>query len=542
MTKSAGCDTECSVGPPRRTWNARTSQRLATAFNIGSIARLTATAKVWHRHRRHWSRFVSPIRAGSCRAGPGRHAPALLATRPGSESNTDETPAPQFSSRAAKLLNISSTVCIAIALGCGAGCRNAGGERISFGEWWHNRGDTARKANADAPAVSTDHRADADATTGHHTDANAPTDHHAEVGGPAAADAAQDTDQPDDVSHGGSARISPDAIHSNALIVNDETISVDDILEPILPRIEQLAGTLSPRAYYQQVGDLVRQRIIEAVAQSLIWRRAQESIEEGAEPRIDKAVDKVEKDRITREFNGSETRYEKYLTQRGKLRSEVRERLRRELIINGYLRDYLLPLVRSPRRQELRQYYDAHMDEFSKAARREMFLIDVPIRAFIDPRKPSTQTGWTAAQTKARQTIEDAAEALTAGDSFQDVVGKHSHGLHKKDGGGWGFIREPLQGRWAAPSKRLFEMKPSEVSEIIEAADSFFIVKVGQVEVGECVSFQDAQPSISNSLKQQRFAELRAEFLQKELKQSTLGSLDAFVTEVLKSIPPPAGS
>ena len=79
----------------------------------------------------------------------------------------------------------------------------------------------------------------------------------------------------------------------------------------------------------------------------------------------------------------------------------------------------------------------------------------------------------------------------------------------------------------------------NQSSEIIESAKSFFIVKAGTVEPGNVASFQDAQPRITMILKNRRFQELKAEFLQKELEQSTIGSLDDFVTQTMRSVPRP---
>ncbi len=332
------------------------------------------------------------------------------------------------------------------------------------------------------------------------------------------------------------------AIHSDALLVNGETIRVADILEPILPIIEQQMRGLAPAAYYERVGELVRQQIVEVVAQHLIWRRADGEIAEETQPRIDKAVEKMEKERINREFNGSETRYQKYLAGRGKTRAEVRQRLRRSIIIDNYLREHLLSLVAAPRKAELLGYYTAHAEEFSSPAEREMLLIDAPVAAFVDRGRALTEERRQEAAGQARQAIEDAAEALQAGDPFEDVVQRYSHGVNKKKGGAWGFISGPLRGRWAKPSERLFELSPGELSEIIEAADSFFIVKLGQIRGGQVVSFQEAQPQITQRLRQQRFTVLRGEFLQKELEESTIGSLEDFTEEVLKVIPGPVGN
>lgn len=336
----------------------------------------------------------------------------------------------------------------------------------------------------------------------------------------------------------------PGAIFADTLPIHGETIRVVDVLEPILPQLEKMAGELPAEAYYKRAADIVRLQIVENVAQQLIWRRASEQINDEIKPHLDKAIDKTEKDRINREFQGRETLYEKYLTKHGKTRSEVRERLRRAIVIDSYLRDRLLPLVPPPRRNELYDYFRAHQAEFGRPERREMWLIEVPIEGFLDFRKPISRADEQAATKLARDKIEAAASALSQGESFEEVAGRYSMGPHREEGGAWGMITAaedrthgPLQGRWSEPSRKLFEMKSGETSGIIESGKCYFIVKVGKVEPGMEPSFQDAQPHIAETMKQQRFAKLRADFLQGELDKSTIGSLDDFMGQVMDAIP-----
>ena len=214
-------------------------------------------------------------------------------------------------------------------------------------------------------------------------------------------------------------------------------------------------------------------------------------------------------------------------------------------MIDSYLRDRLLPLVPPPRRNELLDYYQSHRAEFSRPERREMWLIEVPIEEFLDFRKPITRADEQAATKSAREKIEAAAAALAKGESFEEVAKAYSLGPHREDGGAWGFItasgdrsKGPLQGRWAEPSRILFELESGETSDIIESGKCYFIVRAGKVEPGMEASFQDAQPQIADTLKQQRFARLRADFLQGELDKITIGSLDDFMQKVMNAIPP----
>lgn len=413
-----------------------------------------------------------------------------------------------------------------------AGCVDPNGRRITMMEWWQQRTNEKKHSAGPETVEEKPHSVDADPSL----TAENPHPAHTEISEPNAS--AMGTGEP----------VAPigQTIHADALIVNDETIRVGDILEPIAPRLEKLMRELPPDSYFAKAMQIVRLQIIEAVAQHLIWRRAQRQLTDELKPQLDKAVDKMEKERINREFGGRETVYEKYLARHGKTRSDVRERLKRSLIIDSYLRDRLLQLIPTPRKSELEDYYKSHLAEFSQQERRELFLIDIPARAFLDPGRAMNPADEAAAEQKAREAAREAEAAIQRGEDFREVARKQSRGLHTESGGDWGFITAPLdrhstplEGRWAAASKRLFELKTGETSEIIESSHSFFIVKCGRIEGGHQLSFQDAQPRIAGSIRQQRFLEKRAAFLQDELDRSTIGSLDEFVAQVLRAAPSP---
>ncbi|GMU33288.1 MAG: peptidyl-prolyl cis-trans isomerase [Planctomycetia bacterium] len=410
-----------------------------------------------------------------------------------------------------------------------AGCTDSDGNRITMQQWWNG---------GSASSAPTSEEADSARAVGERSPEESRT--------------ASDSDQarhskemPTKSTKSAPRRPPPGAIFADTLPIHGETIRVGDILEPIQPKLEKMATELPAQAYYQRAADIVRLQIVENVAQQLIWRRASAQINDDIKPQLEKAIDKTEKDRINREFQGRETLYEQFLSKHGKTRTDVRERLRRAIVIDSYLRDRLLPMVPQPRRSELLEYYESHRAEFSRPEQREMWLIEVPVEAFLDFRKPVSRADEQEATRKAREKIEQAAAALARGDAFDVVAREYSMGPHREDGGAWGSItaasdnsRSPLQGRWAEPSRKLFELSPGGTSEIVEADKCFFIVRTGEIKPGKNASFQEAQPHIVDSLKQQRFAHLRADFLQKELDSATIGSLDDFMRMVMDAIPP----
>lgn len=327
-------------------------------------------------------------------------------------------------------------------------------------------------------------------------------------------------------------------VRSDALIVNNQTITVADILEPLRAQLEDLAGKLPSELYYRKAADLVREQIVDEVAKHLIYRRASRKITEELEPNIQKAVEMMERERINREFGGRETSYENHLERSGKTRQQVLDRLRRDIVVDSYLRERLLPMIPDPRKRELLQYYREHIGDYSTKGRRELSIIDVPIASFLDRRREPTPDERERAEAEARAAINAAAEALSRGEPFEEVAKKHSR-FKQADAGYWGFLSEPLRERWEIPSKRGFEMGENEISGVIEAARSFFIVKVGRVEPAHVQTFEEAQPDIVMRLKNRRFARERSEFLQRELETSTIGPLDAFIAQVIMAAPKP---
>jgi len=336
-------------------------------------------------------------------------------------------------------------------------------------------------------------------------------------------------------------RVSADdsQVTADTLEVLDQFITVDEVLEPIRERLTQMASSMPPRRYYEAAAEMVRARIVEIVALHLIYQRASGELPEHLQSRIDKSVDDMERERINRDFGGRETTYENDLARRGESREKIRTKLRRVVVAESYVREKFLPMVGEPSRSEIEAYYRRHKGEFTTESRRELWMIDIPAAAFLDRTRPRRRAQDIAdAIQRARQSAVDAERELRSGVPFDQVARKYSK-FKQEDGGNWGFIREPLASRWEVPSKRFFKLHEGEISEVIEAEDSFFIVKCGKVEGGVTTPLSAAQPTIARAIKNERFESMKADFLQKELDKANIGAIEPFFRHVLRSAPQP---
>ncbi len=421
-------------------------------------------------------------------------------------------------------------------------CHDSSGNRVSMAHWWQARFHPDKTTDTSEPpaSASTVDRLDKVSAAAPASDrATAATadgrERPSEITGPTVF-ISRDAQPPP-------AEPSPHAVRANILPINGDIITVDDVLDPIRTTLQRDARQSLPSAYFQRRNELVRRTLVDAVTERLIWHEARALINEAIEPQLEKFVDKMEKERINREFGGRETRYEKFLTAHGKTRADVREMLRRKGVVQQYLRDKLLPMIAEPSKRELRRDYESHHADFDTEPRREMFLIDIPFAAFLDPQDVATPEAIDAARGQARIAITAAHAELAQRTPFEEVARKYSRGRMRNNGGAYGFISartSPLVKRYDPAWKRLCQLDAGAFSEPFEAARAFFIVKVGRIQGGASTSFQDAQPQIAERLRERRFARLRTEFLQKRLDHAHIGSLDDFFHQVLEAAPKPS--
>lgn len=322
----------------------------------------------------------------------------------------------------------------------------------------------------------------------------------------------------------------------NLLVINDELITVDDILRPIRERLEKAAAEMPSQDYYALMMRTVRDQIIAQVSERLVWREAGRDLNEEMKKRVDAVVDEMERDRINREFGGREPRYEEAIARDGRTRVQVREVLRRHLVVQQYVRDRLIPRITVSRR-ELMQYYEQHKSDFTRPGRVEMFLIDIPLKALLKPGETSDAAKTDAARRVARERLDEARRRLLAGEPFDVIAKEYSKGLHASAGGRWGFISEPLERYWAEPSKRALQMSAGEISPVCDTPDCVYLVKAGKVDKAETTSFEAAQPAIVDRVKNERLARLESEYLQSLLDRSTIGRMEPFVQAVIAQAP-----
>ncbi len=269
-------------------------------------------------------------------------------------------------------------------------------------------------------------------------------------------------------------------VDPTVLVINGDTLTVEDILKPVRGELERKAASLTPARYHTEMQESLANRIRSEARDLLLYQQASRRVSEPEQQAFDKYVDQEIRDIVNKKYGGRQTRYEKELAANGSSLSQERDRIRRDLIIIRYLRQTVSSNVAEPTRAELWHFFQEHKAELAKAERREMHLIEQSKDA------------------EGRTTLEQARAELAAGQPFDAVARKLSQGALAVTGGNWGLIgKGSVREKFEPAVDVLFRLDAGQTSDIIETADALFIVRCGQIERGEEPDFEKMQPALA---------------------------------------------
>jgi hypothetical protein len=312
---------------------------------------------------------------------------------------------------------------------------------------------------------------------------------------------------------------SPDAIRIGTEQLNPEDIWYFDRADLI-----EKAAELPPRDLRQYVEQRAAALIRDKITEMLLYQRATAKANPRIESALDQLVDAEIRKTVTEDFGGIQRRYEIHLESKGISLDRLRDKIRRDLTIAGFLEAEIKPTIVEPSRTDLVRAYEAYKQRNSGPQRRRMSLIDIRImdRLGKDVVEP-TREQWAEAKSDARRRAEQAVNELNGGTPFAEVAGKYSDGLNAVDGGAWDWIsRGSVRERFEPAVEALYQLSKGQVSSIIETKDAYFIVRCDDIEGGETPDFMTIQPELKDNYYRNMFNKLVAERVEELRRNANL--------------------
>ena len=270
-----------------------------------------------------------------------------------------------------------------------------------------------------------------------------------------------------------------------AAYVNDSVITVGDVREAMAPMASQLKDAYQGAELAGKLRE-VYDETLNAIIENKLIVTAFESDEKLNKEAVEKLVERRVSDFIQDRFKGDRQEFLKALTDEHLSLEQWRARLREDLIV-GIMRNREVEskVIVSPR--DVRRIYESKTATYTRPERLNLAVILI---------RGSTNGAETAARLlRARETVKK----LKAGEDFAECAKHVSEDAKADKGGEWGWMDTADLRRELAEAVKA--VPPGGVSDVVQAGDDYYILKVRERQKAGLTPFDEVRPSIEKDVR-----------------------------------------
>jgi peptidyl-prolyl cis-trans isomerase SurA len=274
----------------------------------------------------------------------------------------------------------------------------------------------------------------------------------------------------------------PIPVDGYAASVNDKVITVSEVLKAMEPLEKQLRESTFDDTLAGKLEDAYEKTLNSLIERELILNyfagQKQFSLPDSV---IDSRIDEI----VRNKFNNSRAELRKVLDKEGLTFDEWRASYKNSLIV-ALLREREVDSKVIVPPQAIREAYEKAGDKYKVPAQLE-------VRAIVINQEGTREE----AALKLKQ-LEDIRKRLLSGESFEDLAKQASEDQKAASGGYWGWI-DP-DSRRAELATALKNLSVGDISQVIQAGDELYLLKVESRKNASVVKFESVQESIRNEL------------------------------------------
>jgi len=314
------------------------------------------------------------------------------------------------------------------------------------------------------------------------------------------------------------------------LSINKETVTVDEIISPIMETLGPMAAGGDFRRFALQARPLVSQVVMSKTADALLYQQAKK---QAADSINDDALDKAaqaEVNKFIANYRGNLPEANKVLEEMGMSWRQFHDYQKKLLLTQYYISKELStqePITHS----ELLDKYNEMKDEyFSQTGQIQFRLIDIAIDK-VEVSQPSGAASDTPKQAALRL-AEELVFKIKEGQDFGELAKSYSNDAAHRvaEGGLWAPV---TPGSLAAPhdvlERAAQKMKAGDVSGPIEADGHIFIMKLESKRDASYETFENVQAQIEARIQLQRRKAALDELINRLIRQANITDMDHFV-------------
>ena len=274
---------------------------------------------------------------------------------------------------------------------------------------------------------------------------------------------------------------------------NDRVIMLSQVLEGMEPIRRQLMGRFD--------GPELQSRLMKAYTETLkaiVERHLVLDLYEQGQGRLPEwLIDQRAEDFIRNTFDGKRSDLMKTLAEEQITYNEWRKQVEEQLIIASMRSASVVQHVNvSP--EDMREYYDAHPEEFTSPGKVSFRMIQV-----LKDRLRSREEN--------RREAEAVLSRLHGGEDFSVLARQISDGVNAEAGGDWGWVESNILRSELVSG--LDALQPGETTELIETEGEYYILKLEGRRERALMAFRESQPLMESMLKRKHGEKLYNEWM-----------------------------
>ena len=276
--------------------------------------------------------------------------------------------------------------------------------------------------------------------------------------------------------------------------VGSEVILASEVMTGVSQLIAANKGRLPEDELRKQIDEEIKRRLDTAVDMKLLWLDAKRTIPPEAYDELERRVSeyfetKEVPDLIKRAKLADRRELDRKLEEMG----TSLEKRKRAFIEMAVAREWLRQKSKAEAEvtlDEVRAYYDSHIEEFEHPARAKWEELMVRFSEHSNKAEAHAKIAWMGNQVFASHPLAEVAKA-------------HSEGSTAAEGGQWDWT---TQGCLASEvlDRAVFALPVGQLSRIIESDRGYHIIRVIEREDAHCTPFAEAQSEIREKLKAER--------------------------------------
>lgn len=288
--------------------------------------------------------------------------------------------------------------------------------------------------------------------------------------------------------------VEPEVVDGIAAVVNGDVITFSQVRQVVAPREKLLRSQHTGEELVKQIREARQAAVKDLIDRQLIIQAFQKDKLQIPDHFVELRVKEI----IDENFGGDRNTFVKTLQAQNYTLGEFKKMETEKMIVQAMRgKNVKVNTIISP--EKIKEYYNNHREEFTAKEEIRLRMIMIPIHA---------DQGQAPAQ---KSMAEEILSKLAGGAEFERMAQIYSEDSTRDQGGDWGWIERKTL---APPLEKVaFSLPVGKISNIVEHAGNYYVLKVEERRGGATRSLDEARPEIEKRLLQQEAQDLHERWL-----------------------------